>query len=98
MQKNGVGLDEHDAKFEFGFGGIKAKPNSMLRAAQSTKRQPPVSRVFVRSAVSSAGADRPLSAPQTGVESLIRTVELQGPPRVYWTTCRHAVGQFGTDG
>jgi hypothetical protein len=45
MQKNGVGLKEHDAKFEFDFGGIKAKPNSMLRAAQSTKRQSPVSRV-----------------------------------------------------
>jgi hypothetical protein len=27
MQKNGVGLEEHNAKFEFGFGGIIAKPN-----------------------------------------------------------------------
>ena len=43
-EKNSVGLKEHDAKFEFGFGGIKAK-HSMLRAAQSTKRQSPVSRV-----------------------------------------------------
>jgi hypothetical protein len=44
-KKNSVALKEHDAKFEFGFGGIKAKPNSMLRAAQSTKRQSRVSRV-----------------------------------------------------